>query len=491
MFDDRGKPVFVGRQQELDELEKYYREDCFHFAVFYGRRRVGKTSLINRFRENKESIYFVAAETTAKDNLELLSVQILSVLAPEAPRNPFGSFTEAFDYVFRMAEKKRLVFIIDEYPYLAESDRAVSSILQAAIDKNKDRSRLFIILCGSSMSFMENQVLGYKSPLYGRRTCQFKIKPFTYHECAEMLTGFNAEEKITLYGICGGIPDYVSRINNGLSVSQNAEALFFNPSGRLFEEPSSLLKQELRSPQTYNGIIAAIASGASRVNEIASKAGLVTSQCSNMLSTLIGLEIVKKEYPQELLSTGTGDGTKPGVSPGNTSRKSIYRLADNMFRFWYRFVLPDLSRISMGLGKIVCDEVFGKRASSGKIETYTGPVFEDCCAQFLWREMSRNHYSFKTLGRWWGSNPKEKREEEIDLVAVDDSGSVLFGECKWRTQHTGPGILDDLIRKSELFPHLMKKQYLLFSKSEFSLELKKIAAERKDTVLIGLGELFY
>ena len=155
--------MFVGRKRELEELERYYREENFHFAVFYGRRRVGKTSLINKFREGKKSIYFVAAETTAKENLELLSVQILSELTPEAPRNPFASFTEAFDYCFKMAVKKRLIFIIDEYPYLAESDRAVSSLLQAAIDKYKDSSRLFLILCGSSMSFMENQVLGYKS----------------------------------------------------------------------------------------------------------------------------------------------------------------------------------------------------------------------------------------------------------------------------------------------------------------------------------------
>ena len=488
--------MFVGRKRELEELEKYYKEASFQFAVFYGRRRVGKTTLIRKFLENKKSIYFIATETTAKENLELFSVQILSALAPEAPRNPFGSFTEAFEYCFKMAEKKRLALVIDEYPYLAESDRAVSSILQAAVDKYKDSSRLFLILCGSSMSFMENQVLGYKSPLYGRRTCQFKIKPFSYHECAEMLPGFSAEDKIVLYGICGGIPDYVSRINNNLSVRQNAENLFFNPSGRLFEEPSSLLKQELKSPQTYNGIIAAIAGGASRVNEIASKAGIETSQCSNMLTTLLGLEIVKKESPLLLPSVKPGSKTKDGLLPGNPSRKSVYRLADFMFRFWYYFVLPDISRISMGFGKEVCAEIFEKQVSakpvSGrKIETYTGLVFEECSAQFLWREMTRKRYKFKDIGRWWGSNPKEKKEEEIDLVAIDTLGNILFGECKWRTPCTALEIFDDLIRKSELFPYFTKKQYIFFSKSGFSPELKKIAAQRKDTVLVGLQEMFF
>jgi len=487
-------------------MEKCYGDASFHFVVFYGRRRVGKTTLINKFRENKKSIYFVAAETTAKENLEILSAQILSAVAPQAPKNSFASFTEAFDYCFKMAEKQRLVLIIDEYPYLAESDRAVSSILQAAIDRYKDSSRLFLILCGSSMSFMENQVLGYQSPLYGRRTCQFKIKPFSYYECAELFSGFSPEDKITLYGICGGIPDYASRIHNNLSVRQNAENLFFAPSGRLFEEPSSLLKQELRSPQTYNGIIAAIASGASRLNEIASKTGIETSQCSNMLATLMGLEIVKKESPLQLPSAPSTSKASGGFLPGNPARKSVYRLADFMFRFWYRFVLPDLSRISMGFGKDVCAEVFGTRASakknrpsppSGKIEAYTGLVFEECSAQFLWRQMGKKRYKFKNLGRWWGSNPKEKREEEIDIIAVDTitSGSssvntALFGECKWRTPDTCLSTLDDLVRKSELFPYFAKKKYILFSKSSFSPELQKAAAKRKDTILVGLEEMF-
>ena len=468
--------MFVARTRELEELERYYREDAFHFAVFYGRRRVGKTVLINKFRENKKSIFFTAAETTAKENLELLSAQILSVLAPEAPKNPFNSFNDAFDFCFKAAEKKRLIFIIDEYPYLAESDRAVSSLLQAAIDKYHASSRMFLILSGSSMSFMENQVLGYKSPLYGRRSCQFKIEPFNYYECAQMLPGFNYIDKITLYGMCGGIPEYIARINNSLSVQQNAENLFFNPSGRLFEEPSNLLKQELKTPQTYNGIITAIATGASKVNEISSAAGIETSQCSNMLSTLISLGIVKKEFP-----AGQSTQAKP-------SRKTIYLLADFMFRFWHCFVRPNLSRISMGLGKTVCAEVFEK--SSGIIETYMGPVFEECASQFLWKETHRSKHNFKTIGRWWGSNPKEKKEEEIDILAIDGKGTTFFGECKWRNTRTGSDVLDELIRKSEFFPLSAKKRYIIFSKSGFASPLIKTVEQRKDTELIQAQGMF-
>jgi len=465
--------MFVGRKYELAELEKYYREGAFHFSVFYGRRRVGKTTLINKFRENKKSVYFAAMETTAKENLELLSVQILDALAPQSPKNPFASFLDAFEYCFRAGKKKRLILVVDEYPYLAESDRAVSSALQALIDKYRENSRLFIILCGSSMSFMENQVLGYKSPLYGRRTCQFKIQPFNYYESAQMLPAFNNIEKIALYGIVGGIPEYLSRINNKLSLAQNVESLFFNPSGRLFEEPSNLLKQELQTPQTYNGIIAAIASGARKVNEIASRAGIETSQCSNMLGILTVLGIVRKEYP--------AGGEKP-------SRKTIYLLSDNMFRFWYRFVLPELSRISMGYGKQACAEIFGRSESGGVFETYMEPVFEDCSIQYLWRSV-KNNSRYKFIGRWWGANPKAKQEEEIDILAADGRGNMLFGECKWRNSRMGNDVLEELVRKSELFPAAPKKKYILFSKSNFTVELVKTADRRGDTELVNLAQL--
>ena len=468
--------MFSGREKELEELERYHKDGSFHFAVFYGRRRVGKTTLINKFRENKKAIYFAAAETTAKENLELLSVQILSVLTPEAPINSFNSFNSAFEHCFKAAEKERLIFVIDEYPYLAESDKAVSSLLQALIDKYHKDSRLFLILCGSSMSFMENQVLGYKSPLYGRRSCQFKIEPFNYFECAKMLPGYSHAEKITFYGIFGGIPEYISRINNNLSVQKNAENLFFNPSGRLFEEPSNLLKQEIKAPQTYNAIIGAIASGATKMNEIASITGIETSQCSNMLTTLISLGIVKREYP--------AGGAKP-------SRKTIYMLSDFMFRFWYNFIRPNQSRIAMGFGKNACDEIFDK--STGKIETYMGHVFEECAIQFLWRRFGEKN-NFNTIGRWWGPNQQEKKEEEIDILAIGTdkkaAETALFGECKWRNIRTGNDILENLIRKSALLTNYPKKQYIIFSKSNFSNQLIDNAAIRKDTTLVGLEDLF-
>ena len=463
--------MFVGRKSELDSLNKYYQKDCFQFSVIYGRRRVGKTTLINQFCKAKKAIYFVAVESTIKENSDILSKQIIDVLAPNAPHNPFSSFREAIDYIFEYAKKERIIFVIDEFPYLAQSDRAVSSILQAAIDKNKDNSKLFLILCGSSMSFMENQVLGYKSPLYGRRTNQFKILPFDYFECAEMISGYSNEDKIIAYGVTGGIPEYVSRIDCSLTVKENAMELLFNPSGRLFEEPFNLLKQELREPSTYNGIITAIASGSSKLNEIATKTGIETSQCSNMLNTLMSLGLIKKEYPITETS----------------SRKTIYILDDYMFKFWYRFVLPNISRINAGMGTVVCNEVF----ETPQLNHYTGYAFEHCCKQYMWRAALKANLPFaiQKIGRWWGNNKKEKREEEIDFIACTQD-SAIFGECKWINESVHLYTFEELVRKSELFPQFKSKHYMIFSKSGFDDRLTELSEKSGKVKLINLHDMY-
>ena len=245
--------MFVGRHQELKKLNSMYESGQFEFAVIYGRRRVGKTTLIKEFCKGKKAIYFIAREANDIINIENFSSDVFSVTSKESQGNVyFSNWEKAFEYIYNISQNERVILVIDEYPYLAQSSRAISSIVQAHIDMKLKDSKLFLILCGSSMSFMEYQVLGYKSPLYGRRTAQFKIKPFTYYESALLLEGFTIEEQAILYGVTGGIPEYLSRVRLNMSLKENIENLFLSESGHLFEEPVNLLQQELREPATYN-----------------------------------------------------------------------------------------------------------------------------------------------------------------------------------------------------------------------------------------------
>jgi AAA+ ATPase superfamily predicted ATPase len=238
----------------------------------------------------------------------------------------------------------------------------------------------------------------------------------------------------------------------------------------LFEEPMNLLRQELKMPETYSAIITAIAGGCSRLHEIASKAGIETSQCSKMLSTLMSLGLVRKEYPI----------TYP------KSNKSIYRLGDWMFVFWRRFVLPDISRITAGLGEIVCGEVFAEQLNS-----HMGHAFEECAIQYMWRMLKEKKLPipFRRIGRWWGSNPKEHREEEIDFVAYAGE-KAIFGECKWRNKQVGEDTLEDLMRKSALLPSFTNVHYMLFSKSGFTDALINRSAKQNGITLIAIEDMF-
>ena len=329
--------MFIGRERELASLTQLYNSDRFEFVVLYGRRRVGKTALINHFIDGKKAIYFMGVESNAKQNLENFSKSIIEYASGIEAETSFASFQAALETVFRLSENERIILAIDEYPYVARASKSLASTLQLLIDKYKDHSKLMLILCGSSMSYMEDHVLAYKAPLYGRRTAQIKLQPFDFEETCRYFGNFSAEEKAFAYGIVGGTPQYLLQMNDRLSIEENVKNTYLNPTSSLYEEPTNLLKQEVREPAIYTAIITAIATGASRMSEISSKVGEDTNVCSTYLKNLVALGIVQKETPY---------GEK-------ASKKSIYSIDDNMFRFWYRFVPENASMIARGAADLV------------------------------------------------------------------------------------------------------------------------------------------
>ena len=439
--------MFIGREHELSVLNKLYMSDKFEFAVIYGRRRVGKTALINQFISHKKAIYFMGVESNAKQNLENFSKNIMECGLGIQTDTVFLSFQAALEYVFQMAEKERLILAIDEYPYVARTSKSLASTLQLLIDKYKDTSKLMLILCGSSMSYMEDHVLAYKAPLYGRRTAQMKILPFDFEDTCRYFKNFSDEDKALIYGIVGGTPQYLLQMDDKLSISDNIKNTFLNPASSLYEEPENLLKQEVREPALYNAIITAIANGASRMVEISTKVGEDTSVCATYLKNLIALGLVQKETPY---------GEK-------ASRKSVYTIDDNMFRFWYRFVPANNSIIARGAADLVYKRI------EPCLSDYMGKVFEEICKQYLWKLLlsGKSPVEFTKLGRWWGTDPKEKKQTEIDIMGEQDKDTALFGECKWTNEKVDAGVLDTLIKRSQLF-HYKNTRLYLFSKSGFT-----------------------
>ena len=260
--------MFIGRERELDALNKLYKSNKFEFAVIYGRRRVGKTALINEFIGEKKAIYFMGVESNAKQNLENFSKSIMEFASGIETESSFLSFQAALEYVFKLAENERIILAIDEYPYVARSSKSLASTLQLLIDKYKDTSKLMLILCGSSMSYMEDHVLAYKAPLYGRRTAQMKLLPFDFDETCRYFKNLSDEDKALIYGVAGGTPQYLLQMDDKLSVEDNIKNTYLNPISFLYEEPTNLLKQEVREPAIYTAIITAIATGSSRMSEI-------------------------------------------------------------------------------------------------------------------------------------------------------------------------------------------------------------------------------
>ncbi|MGP1432842.1 MAG: ATP-binding protein [Catonella sp.] len=439
---------FIGREYELKELNEEYNKGNFALSVIYGRRRVGKTYLIKEFLKDKKGYYFVALESNALINLSLLSIAVYEACGNLKGLPDFLDFESAFRYLFEYTKENRIVFVIDEYPYLAQTAEYISSLLQKLIDEYRDNSKLFLILCGSSMSFMENQVLAYKSPLYGRRTSQLKINPFNYLDAAKFVESYSYKEKAIVYGLTGGIAEYLTFFNDNVELKTNIINNFLKTSGRLFEEPTNLLKQELRQPKTYNDILFAIAGGSSKLNEIATKLNMQTGGLTYYINSLVELGIVEKKTP--VLDRKT--------------KRPVYVIKDTMFRFWYYFVQKGMNLINMELGEIVYD-----KQVEARLNDYMGSVFEKITIEYFEQRLRKGKLNFipADYGNWWGNDKIRKQESEIDLLAYDESNNnCLFAEVKWRNQKTDETVLKDLIEKSMNFGCL-DRYYWLISLSGF------------------------
>jgi AAA+ ATPase superfamily predicted ATPase len=460
--------MFINRQRELATLERSYASGQAELYVLYGRRRVGKTELLRAFTSGKRHIFFVADLGTEASGLAELTRQISQFLygSPEAIA-PFGSWDAAFAMVARPAETERLVLALDEFTYLIGANPAFPSILQRVWDTRLAQTQLQLILCGSYVGMIEQQVLAYRAPLYGRRTGQWHLQPLGFEDARQFFPRLSAADHVRAYAILGGVPAYLAGFDAARPLLENVEQRVLSTGTFLYEEPRFLLRQELADPNRYFSILEAIAGGRTRQNEIAQAVGLAASSLPFYLSSLRELGLIERVVPATELHP-------------EKSRRGIWRLRDHYLRFWFRFVYPNRSLLERGETRLPLRQV------QEQLDQFVGPVFEQICQEHVWRLHAADQLGFapRAVGRWWDDR------EEIDVAAIGD-GDALLGECKWSARPVGTDALTDLHRRAASFARRhpgLRRHLALFSRSGFTPALATQAAEA-GVRLITLADL--
>lgn len=464
----KGDAMFIGRKKELEQLNALYNSKKFEMLVLYGRRRVGKTKLLTEFVRDKNAIFYVAEENNDFVNKSKFTRIVLDHFNNDINAS-FEYWEDIFKFIASRTTNEKLIIVIDELPYLAIGNSSFLSILQNVIDHHLLDRQVMLVLCGSSISFMENELVAHKSPIYGRKTAQMKLLPLNYIDSAKFFPEYDVEDLFKAYSVLGGIPHYLLHFDSDISFDENLIRAFLNTVSFLYDEPNNLLNQEFRNPGVYNAIIEAIANGASKMNEISTKIGELPSKTNKYLKSLLDLEIVNKITPI---------GEKK-------SKKSIYYLSDNLYNFIYKYIYKNRSIIEQDLG-----EVFYYKSIKQDINNYYGRIFEDVCMQFLRNKNKQLELEFivEDFGSWWGSDPVKKRQEEIDIVGMSQN-ECIYGECKYCNELVGIKIYEKLVERSYLIPK-EKRYYYLFSKSGFTKELIELSTIKSNIKLISLEDLY-
>jgi hypothetical protein len=452
---------FVDREAELDWLIDRLESGERQLLVLYGRRRVGKTALVTRAlsRLEQPSLYFLCDERGTESNAERFAAAYADALNDVEPA--VDGFEDAFRYLAARVDGP-FVVAIDEFSYLVSAEESVASVFQTVFDETLADTDVSLVLFGSSISMMEEGTLSYESPLYGRRTGQWRLEPFGFGAARQFVPGYDTRDQIRTYAVFGGMPAYLEQVDPEASLLANVERRVLARGSFLYEEPEFLLRQELHEPATYMAILEAVSTGATRVTEIANEIDRPASSLSRYLQNLTRLALLERETP-----VTDPDG------------RGVYRIADDFLRFWFRFVSPNRAQLERGVTEAVVDAV---RAG---LPTHTSWTFETVCHEAVTTDTFPAECS--RVGRWWYG------EDEVDVVGLNKGAErLLLGECKWMNERVGVDLLHSLeATESEVRWRGDDRAvtYALFSKAGFTEELVTIGDERDDLLLYDVDDV--
>ena len=454
---------FVDREQEMATLQSEYDRDGSALVVLYGRRRVGKTTLISEFIRDKKALFFLASEESESQNRLAFQEKAADFLNSDLLKNvEVKSWDVLFRAIIDTHFDSKPVIVLDEFQYLGKSNPAFPSVFQRIWEEILKDRQVMVILCGSLISMMQSQTLAYDSPLYGRRTAQIRLKqiPFAYYH--QFFPDKSRKELIEMYAVTGGVPKYIELFSQSNDIYSAIEACVLNRSGYLYDEPHFLLQQEVSEVGSYFSIIKAIAAGNTKLSAIAGVLEVKSTSLTKYLKTLIDLDILEREVPV------TEDGPEK-------SKKGLYKIKDNYLRFWFAFVYPNMSFIESGHGRIVMDKI-----RKSLVRNHIAFVYEDICRERMWEINAEGvwPFYFSKLGRYWDS------KEEIDIAAIDlDGKNLILGECKYWQEPVGVSVLRELEAKAKTVSWEKEKRktwFVLFSVNGFTEDLRAEAAARTD-----------
>lgn len=458
---------FVDREEEMKYLNLEYNKKESSLVILYGRRRIGKTSLIKEFGKDKEMIYFLATEESETQNMKQLSTMVFEQMGLEMAVAPANDWDSIFKLLIKVKTNHKKVIVIDEFQYLGKINPAFPSIFQRIWDTILKDENVMVILCGSLINMMESQVLNYSSPLYGRRTGQIKLKQIPFKNYDEFF-GKKVSEKglIEKYAVTGGVPKYIESFTEGVNIYNEIEKNILNKQSYLYEEPYFLLQHEVSEVGSYFSIIKTIAAGNKKMGNIASSLSVNQTNLSKYMQTLINLDILEREVP---------------ITEENPekSKKGRYNIKDNYIAFWFQFIYPNKAFLEMGNSELVME-----RIKNHFIDNHVSFVYENVCKEKMleYNVSGKLGFTFDKIGRWWNNN------EEIDIVAMDSNGNdIIFGECKYTNKPMDVDVLFDLENKSKNVDwknENRNEKFILFSVNGYTKRLIELAKNR-DNVILG------
>ncbi|QIO24254.1 ATP-binding protein [Haloarcula sp. JP-L23] len=450
-------PRFINRQDELDVLRSRFKSASAELLVIYGRRRLGKSALVREaIKGQEDAVYWQATEETPE-------AQLANFVDTASEAFPLlEDIQRDWEALLRALGREDAIVVLDEFPYLVESDDALPSKVQRVWDMHLEDTEMTLVLVGSSISIMEEKVLSGGSPLYGRRTASIDLPPLSLDDAREFYPTGDSDEAIQFWGVFGGTPYYLQALAPDATLAENIQSLTLSEHGVLRNEPEFLLRTEfgIREPQTYYTILRAIATGKRAANEIADFAGVDSNALGSYLSKLRRLRLVERDIPV--------------TANPNATRKSRYRLKESLFRFWFRYVYGQEGKITQ-LG----DDAYAELVNPS-LTDYMGPMFELVCQNALSSLVPK---TYRGIGYWW------HQHHELDVVGLASDGTLVAGECKYTTRQMHEGDLADLERSASHVDWTPPgggdptNHYCCFCRSGFSDGLQQVADERADVSL--------